>query len=581
MKNISIDTIKEIYMKRFLILIIGGVLFWGVSSCKKEFLNLTPLDSISDQNVWQNAELMRMFVNNMYNGIESGIALTCDNMNAPMAVMTDEARSAYVGSTANTTMITGSYSTSNAPLNNWAFQYSNIRNSNIFLDNVGVSPVAQADKDKLTGEVKYIRAQAYFELVKRFGGVPLITKTQQLSDDLLVPRNTLQQCYDFIEQDLNEAIPLLPGTNGAGLATRWAALALKSRVMVYAASYAQFGVMDPDGFGAIDPSQAQAYWQKAYDAAREVIESGPFDLVTNLDVLFIPKGGNPSVESIFEIQYAPPIRGHGFHYINGPNTESPDWTSCANPSQELVDAFPMKNGLPITDPASGYDPQDPYKNRDARLDVSVLRNGSPWRNIMTREATVIDTKPGGANQIVPPNFQFSITHTGYYVKKFIDPAVTIATHPYGQNYVNWVELRLGEVLLNYAEAAVELNRLQDAVDAIERLRDRAGTTTPFTVAAGADRLREIVREERKIELCFENHRLWDLRRWRKAEEVLHGLTVSGMWITDIGGGVLNYEIRPADVTTSAPRTFLPRHYLFPIPFSEMQQNTSLKQNPGW
>lgn len=567
-------------MKRIIILLIG---FFGIAtfpSCKQDFLNLSPLNSISDQDVWKNASLMRLFVNNVYNGVESGIALTCDNMNAPMAVMTDEARSAYVGSTANTTLITGSYSTANAPLNDWSQQYGNIRNANIFLDNVGASTVPSTDKDKMTGEIKFLRALSYFELVKRFGGVPLIERVQQLSDELMVARNTLSECYAFIEKDLNDAITLLPPTNSGGLATRWAALALKSRVMIYAASYAKYGVMDPDGFGALPASDADAYWQKGFDAAAEVINSGPHSLVSDLSKLFLPKGGTPSSESIFEVQYAPPIKGHGFHYINGPNTESPDWTSCTNPSQQLVDGFPMKNGLPITAAGSGYNPQDPYTNRDARLDASVFRNGSPWRNIITRAATVIDTKPGGANQIVPPDFSFSITHTGYYVKKFIDPEVVVATQQYGQNYINWVELRLGEVLLNYAEAAVELGRLTEAVSAIKQLRDRAGTATPYSEADGGSVLLQVVREERKIELCFENHRLWDLRRWRMAEDVLHGLTVSGMWITSSGAG-LNYEIRPADVTTSSPRTFLAKHYLFPIPFSEMQRNTNLKQNPGW
>jgi hypothetical protein len=241
----------------------------------------------------------------------------------------------------------------------------------------------------------------------------------------------------------------------------------------------------------------------------------------------------------------------------------------------------MKNGLPITDPLSGYNPQDPYANRDARLDVSVFRNGSPFRDLRTRAATVIETKVGGANGIVAPNVGLSITHTGYYVKKFIDPDITIATQPFGQNFTTWVELRLGEVLLNYAEAAVELNKLQDAVDAIKKLRDRAGTATPFTVALGVNGLRSVVREERRIELSFENHRLWDLRRWRKAVEVLNGLVVSGMWITDLGGGNLKYEVKPADVSGATPRTFLNKHYLFPIPFSEIQRNTSLKQNPEW
>lgn len=568
-------------MKRLLYLVISFLSIGVLDSCNKEFLQLTPLNSISDENVWKDASLMRFYVNNLYNGIESGIALTCDNMNAPIAVISDEARSAYVGATANTTLITGSYSTASAPLNNWSFMYSNIRNTNIYLDNVGASPVAQAEKDKLTGEVKFLRAMFYFELVKRFGGVPIIASVQQLTDELMLPRNTMKECYDFIEADLNEAIQFLPASNKAGLASRWAALALKSRVMVYAASYAQFGVMDPDGFGAIESNSANVYWQKAFDAAAEVINNGPNTLMLDLNKLFLPKGGTPSSESIFEIQYAPPIRGHGYHYINGPNTESPDWTSCTNPSQQLVDAFPMKNGLAITEPGSGYNPQNPYANRDARLDASVFRNGSPWRNITTREATVIDTKPGGANQIVPPDFSFSITHTGYYVKKFMDPEVTVATEQYGQNYINWVELRLAEVILNYAEAAVELDKLQDAIDAIKLLRDRAGTATPINTGMGKSILREAVRTERKIELCFENHRFWDLRRWRKSEEVLHGLTVSGMWITDIGSGVLNHEIKPADVTASAPRTFLAKHYLFPIPFSEMQRNTSLKQNPGW
>ncbi len=568
-------------MKRMIFLLLAFTGIFGLDSCKKDFLSLTPLNSISDENVWKNAGLMRLFVNNAYNGIEPGIALTCDNMNAPIAVMTDEARSAYVGSTANTTLITGSYATSNAPLNNWNLQYANIRNTNIFLDKVDASPVAAADKEKLTGEIKFLRALFYFELVKRFGGVPLVTNAQQLSDELMVSRNTMQQCYDFIGKDLDDAIAILPATNSPGLANKWAAVALKSRVMIYAASYAKFGVMDPDGFAAITPAAANGYWQQAYNAANDLITNAPYTLMTDLTKLFLPKGGTPSVESIFEIQYAPPIRGHGYHYINGPNTESPDWTSCTNPSQQLIDAFPMKNGLAITDAGSGYDPQNPYNNRDSRLDASVFRNGSPWRNILTRVPTIIDTKPGGANQIVPPDFSFSTTHTGYYVKKFMDPEVTVATEQYGQNYINSVELRLAEVLLNFAEAAVELNKLQEAIDAIKKLRTRAGTVTPFTVALGMDGLREVVREERKIELCFENHRLWDLRRWRKAESTLHGLIVKGMWITDIGGGVLNHEIRPADVTASSPRTFLVKHYLFPIPFSEMQRNTNLKQNPGW
>jgi hypothetical protein len=551
-----------------------------MSACKKSYLDLPPLNYISANDVWKSADLMRLYVNGLYRRIESGIQIMCDNSAGPMSVITDEARSAYIGATANTEIIRGLYTTADAPLNDWNLEYTSIRNANVFLDNVAAATVSDDVKTSLTGEVKFLRAFFYFELVKRFGGVPLISSAQDLSDSLLVHRNTLKECYDFIGKDLDDAASMLPSTNNAGLACKWAALALESRVMLYAASYAQFGEMDPDGFGAIEPAQAQTYWQKAYDAATNVINNGPYQLYTDLSKLFIPQGGTPSVESIFEIQYNPPARGHGFHFVNGPNTENPNWTSCTNPTQQLVDAFPMKNGLPIADPLSGYDPQDPYTDRDARLDASVLHNNSPWRDIYSRAPTVIDTKPGGANQIVDRDFPASITHTGYYIHKFIDPAVTPSTELDGMNYINWVELRLGEVLLNQAEAAVELNKLQDAVDAITKLRDRAGTQTPFTVAVGADSLRNIVRNERRIELCFENHRLWDLRRWHVAEQALNGFVANGMWVTQ-NGSTLQYEIKPADVSAASPRVFLPKHYLFPIPFSEMQRNPNLKQNPGW
>lgn len=568
------------YMKRiFLLIVFAGTLV--LVSCKKSFLDLKPLNNISEENVWKNASLIRAFVTNIYNGIEPGIALTCDNMNGPIAIITDEARSAYTVATSNTTIITGAYSTSSAPLNNWTRQYANIRNTNLFLDNIGSSPITEDEKKRLTGEIKFLRALAYFELVKRFGGVPIITAAQSLSDDLMVPRSTMEQCFTFIEEDLNEAISTMPNTSSGGLANKWAAVALKSRAMLYAASYAQYGVMDPDGFGAIPSAAAAGYWQKAYDAAADIVNSGPYTLVTNLNTLFIPKGATPSSESIFEIQYSPPLRGHGFHYVNAPRSESPDWTSCTNPSQQLVDAFPMKNGLPITDPGSGYNPQDPYTNRDARLDASIFRHGLVWRDLRTRAPLVMDMKPGAYNGIVEPDVAISVTHTGYYVRKFIDPDVTVATQPFGQNFTTSVEIRLGEVLLNLAEAAVELNKATEAVTAIKKLRDRAGTLTPLSAATPIAELRNIVRNERLIELCFENHRLWDLRRWRKAEEVLHGLTVKGMWITDVGGGVLNYQVKTADVTGSHPRTFLAKHYLFPIPFSEIQRNTALKQNPQW
>lgn len=565
---------KKLLLNLFIILMIG------VISCKKDFLDLAPLNYISDNDVWKDEALIRLYVNGVYRGVESGMEVGVDNYNATLSVLTDEARCAYFPAISNTTLITGLYSSTNAPLNNWSSQYSNIRKTNVFLDKIESSSVNQAAKQALTGEIKFLRALSYFELVKRFGGVPLVSKAQDLSDSLLVKRNTMKECYEFIGKDLDDAISLLPTSSSGGIANKWAALALKSRVMIYAASYAKFGVMDSDGFGAIDASKATGYWQQGFDAANEVILNGPYTLLTNLQTLFTPKGSTPSAESIFEIQYNPPIRGHAFHFFNGPNTESWAYTSSTNPSQQLVDAFPMKNGLPISSAASGYNPQDPYKDRDARLDASVFRNGSPWRDIVTRAATVIDTKPGGVNGIVEPDINLSVTHTGYYLKKFIDPAVTVGTEWYGDNYTTWVELRLGEILLNYAEAAVELGKLQEATDAIKKLRDRVGTITQFTIGVGQDSLRNIVRGERRIELCFENHRFWDLRRWRLAEQKLHGLTVNAMWIT-LNGGVLQHEIKPADITVATPRTFLSKHYLFPIPFSEMQKNNNLKQNPGW
>ncbi len=235
-----------------------------------------------------------------------------------------------------------------------------------------------------------------------------------------------------------------------------------------------------------------------------------------------------------------------------------------SPTQNLVDAYEMKNGKMITDPASGYDPQNPYKDRDSRLDQSILRNGSQWKGV------VVETFDGG-NAQNPANGDR--TKTGYGLKKLLDEQYVTADQVYQGGDNDWIYIRYAEVLLNYAEAQNEAVGPDASVyKAINDVRKRAGQ--PDLAGLSQSQMRESIRNERRVELCFEEHRFWDVRRW-KLGQTYFGVPVNRVKVTKTGA-TFNYTIQELE-----KRTYKDFYNLLPIPQSERDKNPNLSQNTGY
>ena len=247
-------------------------------------------------------------------------------------------------------------------------------------------------------------------------------------------------------------------------------------------------------------------------------------------------------------------------------------TGRTSPTQNLVDAYPMSNGLLINDPSSGYDPNNPYANRDPRLTYTILYNGAPWLN------TNLQTYEGGQSK---PNTGQQQTRTGYYMRKFMGNFES--TNNYSNQNEDWVIFRYAEILLNYAEAANEAASAPgpDVYAAITALRARAkiapGPNNLYGLTQNMDQagMRTVIRNERRIEMAFEEQRYFDIRRWKIAETVmsqpLNGVTIFKSTTS------LTYSYGPV----FTPQFIAPKMYLYPIPYDEVLKNPNMKQNPGW
>ena len=410
------------------------------------------------------------------------------------------------------------------------------------------------------GQAVFLRAYYYFYLVRAYGGVPLITKAQSLTDSLSVARSTFDECIEFIADEMDKAATMLPdiweGAN-VGRATRGAALGLKSRALLYAASELN------------NPTHDVAKWQRAADAAKEVIDLGTYGLYPDYAQLFLDDN---NAEVMFDVQWAYPYRINGdpAEIIGSEFVINPQGINGAfgmnRPTQEYVDMFEMANGKSITDPTSGYDPDDPYVDRDPRFYASIFYNGVDWRN------QKVETFDGGNHG--PGEFDIyetSSTMTGYYSRKFTDPSIPVV-YLVDEVKANWILMRYAEILLNYAETQIELGNEGEARTYIDLVRDRSGMPT---VSASGNELVALYRNERAIELGQEEHRYYDVRRWKIAEETL-GHPVHKMNVIKTGDDSFTYEVEEME-----ERVFDPRMYWQPIPIDEIRKNSKLVQNPGY
>jgi SusD family. len=487
--------------KIFRIILLAGLAL-GQLSCEKDFLDKKPLDSYSDADVWQDLNLVEAFVNSRYTLLPFLEAQGVQKAYF-MSGASDEGNSKHSYGNERALEL-GQMGPDNTVYNFWQQNYQEIRNLNIFLARIGEVPAvgdaAIEQKNRLTGEVYFLRAYAYFDLIRHYGGVPLIDQVYGLNDDSFeVKRNTFDEGIEFIREDIEKAISLLPAsyketTKNIGRATATAAHALKSRALLYAASPLH------------NPTNDRIKWTAAANASKEAIEfaeKNGFILYQHTDYkkIFTDKR---NVEILFDYNFSN-VPGGGLDIVCQPNSYG-GW-SVYTPSQAMVDAFELINGRLPQDPSSGYDAQNPYINRDPRFYANILYNGAIFRG------TPVEIFAGGKDS-QQGDQGWNATETGYHWRKYMSETIRFGSEASNQN---WIIFRLAELYLNYAEALQELGEDNLAKTYINKIRNRESVKMPAITDTGAS-LKTRIRHERQVELCFESHRLYDVRRWKIAME---------------------------------------------------------------
>jgi starch-binding outer membrane protein, SusD/RagB family len=551
------------------------VLSLVITSCDSDLLDTKPT-TLTDDAIWKDPSLTEAYIINLY----TGIRLTEKEANqteryigfgrgfhwALYASLTDEA--VYSNDDQTYLVQRGQLSPSNYGWTStvWGRRYRGIREANMALSRISETPISDARRAILNAEIRFVRAFRYFDLLKGFGGVSLVgDRVTQLTDDFseLYERASIDETVAYIVSELDaviEALPDEPATDWQrGRATSSAAMALKSRVLLYAAS--------PLYTGANNVSK----WQAAATAAMDVIALNKFSLVTNLAAdpaenyrrLFISP---PTSEDIFFREYTSTSPSMAMERMNAPNGYGGWGGNC--PMQNLVDDYEMNNGLPIMAPGSGYNEQNPYVNRDPRFYATILHNGAAYRG-----RTVETFLPSGKDS-PDGNEPWNTSPTGYYLRKFLKETVALDDWP-NMGTSTWRYFRYAEILLNYAEAQNEAAGPDQSVyDAVNEVRNRAAMP-PLPMGLSQDEMRTRVRNERRVELAYEEHRYFDVRRWKIAE-VVENRSAQGISITKDGAGNLIFSRKEA----LGGKTFGQQHYWFPIPIEEINaSNGRIQQNP--
>lgn len=585
--------------------------------CSDDVLDKEPLDFLSDAAVWADPDLSDNYLDQLYAEmvfaweVQYGGTSNAD-VNAYQGLYTwfeqvqtitigDEARAGWVGAPkSNQIGLNG------GRLEWWA--YPTIRRMNEFISRMDTeTQLDESYRIQRKAEARYLRAHVYFNMVKRYGGVPLITKVQQLSDpeeELFPARNSEQSIFDFILEELDLIMDDLTDTE-EGRVTKWTALALKSRAAMYAGSVASFGTIQLDGILGIPSGDASSYWQASIEASEEIMTTGGFalyevhdDKEVNFRNIFLDEDNS---EIIFAEKFDGLAgKGHTYDMLMMPSI-SHIWTAGhqTNVYLDFIESFDYIDGSSgIIDRdriAQGYlwTIDELWGDKDPRFRASVFTHGTFFdgsyldfhRSVETPEGAeltsgvyndVLARAPGTANASTP-----------FGVLKYLDEDERgDKNHERNNSDTDYVVFRYAEILLNYAEAAIELGRTSDALDAINQIRARAGMPAHTSID------RNLIRKERKVELAFEGNRYWDVRRWRIAEAEL-SKAFNGMRIIMDGSSWTNaddYDVSTArfkvrvtpNIDGGNTPFFDERHYYFPIGLSRTGQNANLlPENPGY
>ncbi|RBL90562.1 RagB/SusD family nutrient uptake outer membrane protein [Chitinophaga flava] len=524
-------------MKKYAYILLLSICF--LSACQKGFLDQGPLDKFTDDMIWKDSSLVNLYIANIYSGIISQYDRAGGEL---MMSITDEgeANRPYLQSQQ---VNLGQYNSSTGVFADvWTSGYTSIRKCNQLLDQLQSAPFSAALQQRMRGEAYFLRAYFYMEIYAHFGAFPIIQKPLGLTDELAIPRATPQECIRFIVQDLETAASLLPVKHEAaqtGRATQGACYAMKCRLLLNTLDY-----------------------QGAADAAQKVIDLKQYQLFPDFKSLFQP-GNDNNVEVIFDKQFGS-LQSKQKHSLNDyeyPRNFTGFASGINDPTQNIVDAFMMKDGKPWNT-SSLYNPEQPYANRDPRFYSSVLYDGIFFRG------EVLDLQKGSA-----ANPSDRGTPTGYYLKKFLDTTYDLkgVSVP---NFNNCIIMRLAEIYLNYAECQLKLGNTEEARTYVNLIRVRAGMPV---IPAGEMTWDKYV-EERTVELAFEGQRWFDIRRWQKGPELI-GQPIYGMVVNVVNGKRTYSRTKIEDRVFTAPMM-----YLFPIPLDVLNKypaGKELRQNPEW
>jgi len=565
---------NKLFSKHIIKAFVVASLCLGANSCKVE---VEPTDRYTDVTVWKNPGNIKLYIYGMYNEFKTfsfgRIPLGYNNATDALADLMKYTSTSEGNGSANRLAFDPSRVNSNSPnINYWATGYERIRRVNEFM--MGMDKYATIDdnlKKQYQAEARFIRAYCYFWLVKINGSVILLDKATTDGNN---PRSSEDDCWNFIAADLAFAAENLPVSwpaSETGRATKGAAYGMLARTWLYAASIADYDnkQFNTDALTGVPATKKDAYYKNAANAAAEVIklaDAGNYELETNFADVFTKAN---SKESVFSVNYVRPNVTHDFDNYFAPPRDLNQPIVAGVPTAELVDEFEMKDGTKFSwsNPAMAA---NPYTNRDPRFYATVLYNGAAWKG------RTMNTTPGDALEgYVESNSNADPrkTVTGYYIRKMLDPANTNIL--VDKSVQPWHEMRYAEVLLIHAEAAAKSGDINSAKESLNKVRTRAGL--PGTTASTLADMMTAVEHERKVELAFEGHRYWDLRRWRKAHIVLNNTRFHGHRITQVGSSTV-YEVVDIDKQNrSFPATF----YYMPIPQAEITRNSAITQIQGW
>lgn len=575
------------FLNKISFFLIALVLLGSCEKYEDEILGLKPTDRYSEADVWTSVKSANEFLNQCYAGMASLSINGLGNAENLPAGLTD--MGVVRGDQGNWRFQSGNIqATSPGTANIWASSYVAIRNTNLFLENIDRVPnIRQEEKSLMTAQARFIRAYRYMYLVNYYSwwegeknGVPLITKSFSPGEDNTVERASYDEVVNFIISELDEitnSLPLSWADAEWGKITKGACLAMKSRMLLYKASKRH------------NPQNNAAEWEAASDAAKAVIDMNMYELI-QIDNTKPPTESYKEYADIFlyandkEMILSQPTR-MDYMYRSMEIRHAPNGfggEGACGPTQEIVNKYQTEDGKDIMDasgnPINGYDPQNPFVNREMRFYATIVYNGREFRG---RQVETFMPDPDNPSDLVSPGLDsrhpsanaFDLTsETGFWLYKFMNESISFDQ----PTHTPVTLFRYAEVLLNYAEAQFELGNEDIARANINIVRNRVGLPDLDASLSGTA-LRDAIRKERTIELAFEqNHRFCDERRWEILPETF--VTLYRHEAFKDNSGNIRYV---GDQSEAIVRNFSEKMYSFPVPNSEMQRAPHLNQNPGY